>query len=332
MPATGACGGTATTGPSPDAPAMNAIEVRNLVKRYRHTSANAVDDISFDVADGDMFCLLGPNGAGKSTTVSILTTTLGPTSGDVRIAGRRLATERTMVRREVGVVFQGHSLDLNLTAEENVRFHAVLYGLYPWRPSYRLMPRVYRQQVDELAEALGVGDILGRPVRTLSGGTRRKFEIVRALMHHPRVLFLDEPSAGLDPESRRGLWIYLRQVRARYGTTVLLTTHYLEEAEPADTVCVLSKGRIIEQGRPAAVKARHSRAEMVLDAGDQAGLRHELAAMGLAVRGTAPLHVPLEGQSAQRVVRSIRSELTELRIVEPTLEDTYLELLEDSGR
>jgi ABC-2 type transport system ATP-binding protein len=235
---------------------MMAVQVDHLVKRYRTARYNAVDDISFDVPAGQLFCLLGPNGAGKTTTVSILTTTLIPTSGRVRVAGRDLATERAKVRRELGIVFQQTSLDLNLTAEENIRLHAVLYGLYPWRPLYRMMPAGYRSQVQQAADVLGLSDILGQRARALSGGLRRRLEIVRTLMHRPPVLFLDEPTAGLDPESRRSLWGHLRQARAAFGTTVFLTTHYLEEAEAADTVCVLAGGRIIERGGPAEVKAR----------------------------------------------------------------------------
>jgi ABC-2 type transport system ATP-binding protein len=310
---------------------VNVIEIRDLFKRYRGSRQNALDGISFDVADGELFCLLGPNGAGKTTTASILTTTLAPTSGEVRVCGRDLATDQRAVRREVGIVFQGPSLDLNLTAEENVRLHAVLYGLYPWRPLYRLMPRSYREQVADLAGILGVDGVLGRPARALSGGTRRKLEIVRALMHHPPVLFLDEPTAGLDPESRRSLWAYLGDARDRYGTTVFLTTHYLEEAESAGTVCVLVKGRVIETGSPGELKARHTRPELVLDATDRDQLRNELAAIGLVVEGTAPFRVPLEGRNPQEIVKAISSELTVLTIVEPTLEETYLKLLESQG-
>jgi ABC-2 type transport system ATP-binding protein len=244
------------------APPGHAIEVRDLIKRYRHAAGNAVDGISFDVPVGQMFCLLGPNGAGKTTTVSILTTTLAPTSGSVRIAGRDLATERSLVRREAGIVFQQPSLDLNLTAEENIRLHAVLYGLYPWRPLHALMPARYRAQVRDLADLLGIGGALRRPARELSGGTRRKLEIVRALMHQPRVLFLDEPTAGLDPQSRRSLWAYLAAVRHRHRTTVFFTTHYLQEAEGADAVCVLAGGRIIERGSPAEIKARQAAADL----------------------------------------------------------------------
>ncbi|MGH9126416.1 MAG: ABC transporter ATP-binding protein [Acidimicrobiales bacterium] len=329
----------------------NAVEVRDLVKRYRRATANAVDGISFDVAEGQLFCLLGPNGAGKTTTVSILTTTLQPTSGEVVIAGKSLAVEPRVLRRQLGIVFQQPSLDLNLTAEENIRLHAVLYGLYPWRPAYRLMAAAYRQQVGELAEVLGVADVLHRPARMLSGGTRRKLEIVRALLHHPPVLFLDEPTTGLDPESRRNLWDYLRLARSQSGTTLFLTTHYLEEAEAADAVCVLSRGRIVETGTPAELKARHLRPVLVLGAaaGDVAALRAELAALGLSpgppafardgdgdggAGGRAAdggfggrLRVLLGDRPPQAVLRSLQTELTYLRIDDPTLEDAYLDLL-----
>lgn len=236
---------------------MSVIEVSGLVKRYRGAARNAVDEISFQVKGGEFFCLLGPNGAGKTTTVSILTTVLEQTSGEVRIAGRDVSTDQGGVRREIGVVFQQPALDQNLTAEENLRLHAMLYGLCRWRPLYRWMPASYRTQVQETAGVLGMEDALGRPVRTLSGGQRRRLEIVRALMHQPRVLFLDEPTAGLDPQSRRSLWAYLSQARAELGTTILLTTHYLEEAETADAACVLSRGRIVDRGSPAELKQRH---------------------------------------------------------------------------
>lgn len=311
---------------------MNAIEVRNLVKRYRNARTNAVDDVSFDVPEGQLFCLLGPNGAGKTTTVSILTTTLVPTSGTVSISGRDIKSEQSLVRADLGIVFQQQSLDLNLTAEENIRLHAVLYGLYPWRPAYRLMPKAYRQHVRELADVLGIGDILGRRTLTLSGGLRRRLEIVRALMHRPRVLFLDEPTVGLDPESRRDLWIYLERVRCDDGTTIFLTTHYLAEAETADTVSVLVGGRIIEHGSPGDVKARYTRPELVLDATDRAGLRAELVRRGLAVNAAAPFRIPLDGRSAQSIVSSLACELTRFQIVEPTLEDTYLLLLERAAK
>ena len=303
---------------------MTAIEVSGLVKRYRGGTGNAVDGVSFTVPDGALFCLLGPNGAGKTTTVSILTTTLAPTAGRVRIAGHELGTDPLRVRRDIGIVFQQPSLDGNLTAEENIRLHAVLYGLYPWRPTFRMMPRGYREHVAALAEVLDVGDVLRRRACTLSGGTRRKLEIVRALLHRPRVLFLDEPTVGLDPESRRSLWDYLGAVRDRHRTTVFLTTHYLAEAEAADTVCVLVAGRVAECGSPAQIKTRYARPELVLDARDRNRLRTEL---GLPATARAPYRVPLNGRSAQQVIRGLESELTLLGAGDPTLEDAYLRLL-----
>jgi ABC-2 type transport system ATP-binding protein len=244
---------------------VTAIEVSRLVKRYRRAESNAVDDLSFEVQEGQLFCLLGPNGAGKTTTVSILTTTLRPTSGRIQIAGRDLLRDPAGVRRDIGVVFQQPSLDPNLTAEENVRLHALLYGMYAWRPSWHLMAREYRRRVEDLAATLGVGDLLGRPVRKLSGGTRRKLEILRALLHQPRVLFLDEPTTGLDPESRRSLWSHLHEARAAQHTTLFLTTHYLEEAEAADTVCVINHGRVVESGSPDDMRARRRQPQLSLE-------------------------------------------------------------------
>ena len=189
------------------------IEVDRLTKRYKKAETNAVDGISFTVANGAFFALLGPNGAGKTTTLSILTTTLSPTSGTVRIAGRDVTKQAGAVRRDVGIIFQNPSLDLNLTAEENVRFHAVLYGLYPFRPTFSTMPRPYQQQVRDLAAVLGLEKEIFDPVKTFSGGMKRKLEIVRSLIHRPKVLFLDEPTAGLDAASRRNLWRYLSEAQ-----------------------------------------------------------------------------------------------------------------------
>jgi ABC-2 type transport system ATP-binding protein len=219
------------------------IEVTDLTKRYKNSTTNAVDGIFFTVAPGEFFALLGPNGAGKTTTISILTTTLAPTAGIARIAGYDVFQEAGQVRQNIGIIFQKPSLDLNLTAEENVRFHAILYGLYPFRPSYWLMPRAYKEQIETLANILGLNEEIFKPIKQFSGGMKRKLEIIRSLIHQPRVLFLDEPTVGLDPASRRNLWEYLRQVRQESGTTVFLTTHYLDEAEEADKICIINKGK-----------------------------------------------------------------------------------------
>jgi len=304
-----------------------AIRVEDLVKRYRKADRNAVDGISFDVAAGEFFALLGPNGAGKTTTISILTTTLAPTSGRVAIGGRDIVAEASAVRREVGIIFQRPSLDLNLTAEENVRFHAILYGLYSYAPTYALMAAGYRRQVAELAGLLGIDDEMGKPVRTFSGGMRRKLEIVRSLIHRPHVLFLDEPTAGLDTPTRRTLWEYLASVRRDLGTTVFLTTHYLEEAEQADQVRIIDHGRIVAAGSPAELKAQLTGETLVIDAEDRVALRAELARLGLAADGDGPFQLALEGQATHPTLRSIATPLTVVRTHAPTLEDAYLQIV-----
>jgi ABC-2 type transport system ATP-binding protein len=303
------------------------IEVRDLVKRYRKADRNAVDGVSFCVERGEFFSLLGPNGAGKTTTISILTTTLVPSSGSVLIAGQDAVVDAAAVRRQVGIIFQRPSLDLNLSGEENVRFHAVLYGLHPYRPTFRLMPRSYRRQVGELAELLGMTTEIFKPVKKLSGGMRRKMEIIRGLMHRPQVLFLDEPTAGLDAASRRNLWDYLRGVRERSDTTVFLTTHYLDEAEQADRICILDQGKVAALGTPDQIKADLLEQYVVLDAADRGALRRELEASHLTVRQTGPFHVMLDGRSAAAVVQSIVTPLTLLTTHSPTLEDAYLRIV-----
>ena len=303
------------------------IEVHDLVKRYRRAERNAVDGVSFAVEPGAFFTLLGPNGAGKTTTISILTTTLAPTSGTVLIAGRDLAREASAVRQEVGIIFQNPSLDLNLSGEENVRFHATLYGLYPFRLSYRTMPAAYRKQVEDLADVLGLGGELFKPVKTYSGGMKRKLEIVRSLLHRPRVLFLDEPTTGLDPASRHNLWGYLRQVRGESGTTTFLTTHYLEEAEESDRICIVDRGRVVSSGTPAEVKAQLVEDYVLVDADDREQLRAELTQMGLRFSGDSPMKVTLDGRTVHQLAREIETPLRTFATHTPSLEDAYLEIV-----
>ena len=220
------------------------IEVDNLLKQYKKATSPAVAGVSFQVAEGELFAFLGPNGAGKTTTISILTTTLNKTSGTVRIAGYDVTTQDLKVREHIGVIAQKPSLDTSLTAEQNIRIHACLYGLYGYRPTFALMPRDYRERVQQLADVVGIGDSLSTKVSKLSGGMARKLEIVRSLIHTPHVLFLDEPTQGLDAVARHDLWHYIDRVRREWGTTVFLTTHYIDEAESADRVCLINHGRI----------------------------------------------------------------------------------------
>ena len=311
-----------------DAP---AVEVRDLVKRYRKAKVNAVDGISFRVEAGEFFALLGPNGAGKTTTISILTTTLAPTSGKVRICGHDLTSEPAAVRREVGIIFQNPSLDMNLSGEENVRLHAILYGLYPYRPTFRLMPGPYKTQVRELAAVLGMKNDILKPVKKVSGGMQRKLEIIRGLMHRPSLLFLDEPTRGLDVATRRSLWGYLREVREKYHVTIVLTTHYLEEAEQADRLCILNHGHIVAMGSPGEVRSRPTEEFLELDADDRTQLRRELTQMNLRFEEDGAFTVRLDGRSAHEVIRRLDVPLTRLRTRQPSLEDAYLKILAEEA-
>ena len=302
------------------------ITVDGLVKQYDRAKEPAVKGVSFDVNEGDFFAFLGPNGAGKTTTISILTTTLSKTSGGVTIAGFDVEKEAKRVREEVGIIFQQPSLDAQLSAEENIRFHACLYGMYRYRPSFKLMPASYRDRVMELAEIVGIKDALFKPIKKLSGGMQRKLEIIRSLIHMPKILFLDEPTQGLDAVSRRSLWEYIDGVRKQNGTTVFLTTHYIDEAEHVDKVCIINHGKIAIAGSPEEMKSSLLKQELVLDAADRGQLIRELGGMGLDYRMDNHIVVPYQG-SAQGIIAGLQTQLTVLQIQEPSLEDAYVEYL-----
>jgi len=307
------------------------ITIEHLVKRYKKATVNAVDDVSFQVPPGSFFALLGPNGAGKSTIISILTTTLSMSSGQVRIAGYNPLTRPTEVRRHIGIVFQRPSLDVNLSAEENVRLHATLYGLYPYRPAFALMPQIYRDHVRELAKLLDIEKSLFKPVKTFSGGMKRKLEIMRSLLHRPEVLFLDEPTTGLDPESRSSLWEYLNRVRRESGTTIFLTTHYLEEAEEANHICIINNGRIVASGTPEGIKNELARPSLLIDAPEHQRLRAELQALHLPFQEEKHFRLLLNGHEVQRALRMITTSLSVVRTYAPTLEDVYLKLVRENA-
>lgn len=310
---------------------MGVIEVKNLVKQYKSAKTPSVDGVSFTVNKGEFFAFLGPNGAGKTTTISILTTTLAKTSGEVTIAGFDVEKEARQVREKIGIIFQKPSLDAQLTAEQNIRFHAALYGMCTYQPSFNLMPAAYRKRVLGLAEVVGLEDALFKPVKNLSGGMQRKLEIIRSLMHTPEVLFLDEPTQGLDAVSRRGLWDYIDRVRQEYGTTVFLTTHYIDEAEKVDKVCIINHGKIAACQSPTELKQSLLRQELIVDAADRNALTAELSGLNLSYKLNGQISVPLQGQRAQELIARLQTPLTVLRIHEPSLEDAYIEFLNKSG-
>jgi ABC-2 type transport system ATP-binding protein len=221
-----------------------AIECDSLVVRYGDLVA--VDGASFRVQQGELFGFLGPNGAGKTTTIAVLCTLRRATDGTVRVAGYDVHRRPRDVRGCIGVLFQDPSLDDRLTGRENLELHAVVY---------RVPRSERRKRVAEAIDLTGLGAAIDRQTRTYSGGMKRRLELARVLVHRPAVLFLDEPTAGLDPQTRRQIWGRLAEMRKQYGLTLFLTTHYMEEAEQADRVAILDHGRIVAAGTPAELKA-----------------------------------------------------------------------------
>jgi ABC-2 type transport system ATP-binding protein len=306
------------------------IQVEHLIKHYRKTEQPAVDDISFSVEAGEFFAFLGPNGAGKTTTISILTTTLAQTSGRVTIAGFDLDHQSREIRKKIGIIFQKPSLDLNLTAEENIRLHVCIQGLYAYKPFYRLMPGSYRHKIEELASVVSLDGDLFKPLKTFSGGMQRKLEIVRSLMHDPDVLFLDEPTSGLDAESRANLWQYLLQVQRSKQITIFLTTHYIEEADAADHVCIINHGKIAMHATPHQIKQRLLDRYVVIDATDHERLKAELTSRGIkfSTNGTG-FKIPYTGATPQAFIAALETPLSRLKIHEPSLEEAYVYLLNE---
>lgn len=223
---------------------MNSIiEIDHLSKRFGEVQA--VKDLSFRVKEGELFAFLGVNGAGKSTTINILCGQMPKDAGSVRIDGKSLDEEPDAIKRSLGVVFQNSALDKDLTVRENLLSRAALYGI---------RGKDFRERLTELAELLDFKDLVKRPLGKLSGGQRRRIDIARALLHRPRILILDEPTTGLDPQTRNTLWRAIGELRAREGMTVFLTTHYMEEAADADFVVILDHGQIAAEGTPLSLK------------------------------------------------------------------------------
>jgi ABC-2 type transport system ATP-binding protein len=302
-----------------------AIDVRRLHKTYPG-GVEAVRGIDFQVAAGEVVGLLGPNGAGKSTTLGMLTTTVAPTSGSARVAGFDVASRPLAARRVSAVVFQDAAVDRSLTGRRNLDIHARLWSVDPATAAAR---------IGELAQTLALGELLQRPVATYSGGERRRLEIARALVSRPQVLFLDEPTAGLDPRIRHELLEVIGRVRDRDAITILLTTHYLDEAERlCDRIAIMHAGQIIAFDTPATLVAGLGRELLELRVeGDPvsalAGLRARGVAGADAFRIGSTLTVPLHERTAAHAIALIHeSELAtrSIGVRRPTLDDVYLQL------
>ena len=304
-------------GTSPASPDGAAVEVDQLVKRFGDFTA--VDGVSFTVAPGELFGFLGPNGAGKTTTISMLCTLLSVSAGSARVVGHDITTERDQVRASIGLVFQELTLDDYLTAAENLQFHAVMYGVPRSQVGSRMAP---------LLDMVGLRERKDQQVRFFSGGMKRRLEIVRGLIHTPRVLFLDEPTIGLDPQTRVHIWDYVDDLRDRESTTMFLTTHYMDEAERCDRIAIIDQGRIVAIDSPDALKAAVGADTVTFATADDALAARQLGdAFGLDVvtqNGGLVVRVP----DGERFVPSAFGALTvgvrSVSVRRPSLDDVFI--------
>lgn len=246
---------------------MNAIETMGLTRRFNNMTA--VDDVNLTVDQGEIFGLLGPNGAGKSTFISMLCTILKPTSGTAKVEGYDIVSQASDVRRSIGIVFQDPSIDDKLTGMENMELHADLYNV----------PRdVMQSRIDEVLKLVELKDRASNFVNTYSGGMRRRLEIARSLIHYPKVLFLDEPTVGLDPQSRDHIWNYIKDLKERENITIILTTHYMEEADKlCDRIAIIDKSKIIALDTPQNLKSKLSGETIVIETSDNKLLSEKLS-------------------------------------------------------
>jgi ABC-2 type transport system ATP-binding protein len=308
--------------PSPEAPGhlarspRPAIEIRGLRKRYGELEA--VKGIDLEVPAGEIFGFLGPNGAGKSTTIKILCTLVRPTSGDALVAGYNVVEERTEVRRHIGLVFQEPTLDEYLTAEQNLKFHAEIYGM----PKAEIPGRL-----DSVLGMVGLADRRRDRVSTFSGGLKRRLEIGRGLLHSPRVLFLDEPTIGLDPQSRVTLWRYVDQLRLQESITVFLTTHYMDEAERCDRIAIIDQGRIVVLGTPAGLKASVGQDRIRIRTGDDAAaaatIVERLGVKAIATKEGVDVFTD-DGEGFVPRIFEVGLSVRSVTVTKPTLDDVFL--------
>ncbi len=294
-----------------------AVWTRGLAKNY--DEVEAVRGIDFEVAPGEIFGFLGPNGAGKTTTIAMLCTLAKPTGGEARVAGFDVMFERDEVRRNIGLVFQDPTLDGYLTAEENLRFHADLYGV----------PRALaRERMQIVLEMVGLWERRDSIVNTYSGGMRRRLEIARGLLHSPRVLFLDEPTIGLDPQTRSSIWTYIRELKAREEITIFLTTHYMDEAEYCDRIAIMDQGQIVVLDTPESLKASVGRDRVQIKTDDDdaaiAALRERFELEAVIAEGEVTFSVPEGEQFVPRLFAELGVPILGVSVSRPSLDDVFM--------
>lgn len=293
------------------------IEVEGLKKSYG--PIEAVKGIDFFVEEGTLFAFLGPNGAGKSTTIDILSTLLEPDAGKVTVGGYRLGRDDAKIRAEIGIVFQDSLLDRLLTVKENLEVRGSFYGL---------KGRELEGKIAYAAECAGVEDFLNQPYGKLSGGQRRRADIARALLNTPKILFLDEPTTGLDPQTRQRVWETIRQIQEDTGMTVFLTTHYMEEAAKADYVVVIDHGKIAAKGTPSELKEQYSSDYLVIHGSDRALLEKIITEMGCVYEAYADtLTIELESTlDALPILDQVRDSIGGFEVIKGTMDDVFIRI------
>jgi ABC-2 type transport system ATP-binding protein len=294
-----------------------AIRVAGLTKNYGEIEA--VRGIDFEVPVGETFGFLGPNGAGKSTTIKMLCTLARPTSGSARVAGHEVTAERDAVRRNIGLVFQDTTLDNYLTGAQNLRFHAALYGV----PAAAVEPRMR-----QVLEMVGLWERRDSVVMTYSGGMKRRLEIARGLLHAPHVLFLDEPTVGLDPQTRASIWEYIGELKSREDITIFLTTHYMDEAEHCDRIAIIDHGKIVAIDTPEALKASVGKDRVQIHtADDQAAiavLAREFGIEAAMHEGAVTFSVSSGEQFVPRLFAGMSVPIKSVSVSRPTLDDVFM--------
>ncbi len=291
--------------------------MNGLVKRY--DQVEAVRGIDFEVSSGEIFGFLGPNGAGKSTTINILCTLVRPSGGSALVAGHDVVAERDEVRRNIGLVFQDTTLDGYLSAEQNLRLHAELYGV----------PReLVVERMRQVMEMVGLWERRDGLVKTFSGGMKRRLEIARGLLHSPRVLFLDEPTVGLDPQTRASIWRYIRELKAREEITIFMTTHYMDEAEYCDRIAIMDQGRIIVLDTPEALKAKVGTDRVQIQTDDDqaaiAAMRERFAIEATVAEGAVTFGVPEGEQFVPRQFAELGLPIRSVSVARPSLDDVFM--------
>lgn len=293
------------------------IQVKNFTKRYGDFVA--VNDISFDVEEGSVFAFLGPNGAGKSTTINTLCTIFEKTSGSLLIDGKDVSGQKSEVRSAIGVVFQDSTLDAKMTIEENLKMHCVFYNI----PN-----REVEERIQFVLKLVDLADERKKMVAALSGGMKRRVEIARGLIHYPKVLFLDEPTTGLDPQTRAHIWEYIIKLQKERNITIFLTTHYMEEAEICNKVAIIDNGVIVAHDTPYSLKKKYTKDKAYINTKSEAELEHLLAEYDLSyIKKEGYYRVEAEYLSGLLEVLSAHKEyVTNIEIKKGTFNDVFLEI------